>query len=150
MDIVRKFESICDLNGVSFHYGSESHLNLLDGDFDDDKVYLLLFPVRRDTTQIVSSISIQGISYTGRFLLLVGSDYSNHYFNENNADSSTSKYTVNIEPLLDFCYAIPNIFMCDDYEVTRYSCEEAINILDCNKDGLWINFNFIKRGKWNT
>lgn len=144
-DLVRILQTYCGANNISFHYGSEAHLNLLDGDLDNDKVYLLLFPVKRKTIQSVNSLTVQGRRFTGRYMLLKGSDYANHYFNENEKDEVTSKYTLNIEPLLNLNDSIVSGLMCAGLEIDNHECDDAVNVLDSNKDGVWCSFNYVLR-----
>ena len=144
-DLVRILEEYCEDNDIQFEYGSEQHLNLIQGDIDNNRIYLLLFPVTRRTSANAGSIKVQGRRYVGRFMLLKGSDYANHYFKENNTDQATSKYTVNIEPLLTVNESILNGLMCADLEIERHECDDAINVLDANKDGLWCRFVYVQR-----
>ena len=145
-DLVRILQDYCTLNGYVFKYGSEQHLNLLnDASLDVDQIYLLLFPVTRSAIANTNSTRIQGRRFVGRFMLLKGSDYANHYFNENEKDEQTSKYTINIEPLLQVDMSIANYLMCEGLEIITQECDDAVNILDANKDGIWCRFNYIQR-----
>lgn len=141
-DLVRIMQEYCNTNNISFHYGSESHLNLLDGDIDSEQIYLLLFPVKRKTIQSKNSIRVQGRNFTGRYMLLKGSDYANHYFNENETDETESKYTNNIEPLLNVNDSIAEGLMCSNIEIVLHQSDDAIDVLDSNKDGVWCSFNY--------
>ena len=142
-DLVRILESYCATNSIEFRYGSEQHLNLLQGTLTYDQIYLLLFPVTRLTVQNADSIKVQGTRFTGRFMLVRGSDYANHYFNENQKDQATSKYTINIEPLLTTNRAIAEHLMCNEsLIIDQHQCQDAVNVMDANKDGLWCTFNY--------
>lgn len=141
MDIVRIIETYCDENNIEFRYGSKEHLNLLGGEIDPTKIYLLLFPVKRDSRTGSLGLSIRNTSYSGNFYLVVTSDYSLHYFNEKEQDESTSKYTVNIEPLLTAFKDLGNSLSCDELNINKWSNVDATDVLDANKDGLWCTYS---------
>lgn len=142
MDIVRTFENYCNSNGIEFYYGSKSHLNLLEGSLDVDKVYLLLFPVRRSKGRNSLNTRLKGETFSGNFFLVVNGDYTAHYFNENGMSEADSKYTTNIEPLLEKFDSLGNhLIGCgDDLNVNQWDNVDAINVLDANKDGLWCTY----------
>lgn len=145
MDIVRIFENYCNKNDIAFYYGSKSHLNLLEGSLDVDKVYLLLFPVKRSSNTNSLNTKLRGYNYSGRFLLVVNGDYAQHYFNENGMSEADSKFTENIEPLLSKFNGLGNyVIGCGlDLELGQWDNDDATNVLDSNKDGLWCNFRII-------
>lgn len=142
MDIVRIFENYCNSSSVKFYYGSKAHLNLIEGSLDEDKVYLLLFPVKRINQTNDLNTRLNGITYSGRFLLVVNGDYAQHYFNENGMSATDSKYTQNIEPLLNNFKSLGNYIMgCGlELELEQWENDDATNVLDANKDGLWCTF----------
>lgn len=144
-DLVRILEEYCAANNIEFKYGSESHLNLLQGDMDPEQIYLLLFPFNRRSIQGPGSLVVQGRRFIGRYFLLKGSNRANHYFNENDTDQASSKYTVNIEPLLEIDLGIQNALMCANLEIDLHECQDAVNVLDANKDGVWCSFNYVQR-----
>lgn len=140
MDLVRVFETYCNENDIEFRYGSKSHLNLLESDIDPTKIYLLLFPVRRKPISNNTGTKLTTNSYSGNFFLIVGSNYDLHYFNEREQNQSTSKYTVNIEPLITTFKSIGNYLLCDGLELNQWENIDAIDVLDANKDGLWCSY----------
>lgn len=143
MDLVRVFETYCDANNIRFEYGSKAHLNLIEGELETDKIYLLLFPVRRSKNKNQLGTKIKGKSYNGNFFLLKNGDYTESYFKENGTDQADSKYTKNIEPLEVLHDVIGNYIMggCGlDYEIDTWENVDAINVLDANKDGLWCTY----------
>lgn len=139
-DLVRVFETYCNDNNIEFRYGSKSHLNLLESDIDPTKVYLLLFPVRRKNQTGSLGVKIKDNTYSGNFFLVVGSNYDLHYFNEREQDESTSKFTVNIEPLITTFKALGNYLACQELELNQWDNIDAIDVLDANKDGLWCTY----------
>ncbi len=144
-DLVRILQDYCGANNIQFEYGSEAHLNLLRGALDYEKIYLLLFPVKRISLQGSNSLRVQGRTFIGRYLLVKGSDYASHYFSENDKDEQTGKYTLNIEPLLSVFDNIANGLMCSGLEISNHQCDDAVDVLDANKDGLWVSFNYTYR-----
>lgn len=140
MDLVRVFETYCSANDIEFRYGSKSHLNLLESDIDNTKIYLLLFPVKRQNKLGDLGLRINTNTYSGKFMLLVGSNYDLHYFNEREQDEATSKYTVNIEPLITTFKALGNYLACDGLEINLWDNIDAVDVLDANKDGLWCTY----------
>ncbi len=144
-DLVRVFQEYATTASLQFEYGSEAHINLLKGDLNPETIYLLLFPVKRRGIQNTGSIRIQARRYLGKFLLVKGSDYSKHYFTENNNQDTDSKYTLNVEPLIDNWETIGNAIMCLGLELQLWENDDAIDVLDANKDGLWCTFNIVQR-----
>mgnify|MGYP003674167557 CR=1 FL=1 len=143
MDIVRVFETYCTDNNIHFEYGSKAHLNLIEGELDPDKVYLLLFPVNRSKNKNQLNTKLKGKTYNGNFFLLKNGDYTESYFKENGTDVSDSKYAKNIEPLEALHDLIGNYFIggCGyDFELDVWNNVDAINVLDANKDGLWCTY----------
>lgn len=141
-DIVRIFESYCASNDIEFRYGSKSHLNLLESDIDPNQIYLLLFPPRRKNRFGDLGLSVKNIAYTGNFFLLVGANRDLHYFNEREQSQLTSKYTVNVEPLLSTFKSLGNYLgSCgDDLNINLWENIDAIDVLDANKDGIWCTY----------
>lgn len=138
-DIVRIIETYCTANDIEFRYGSDNHLNLIEGNIDASKKHLLLFPVER--VKVQGKIGVTNLyEYSGKFMLLVASDYALHYFNENGTDPNTSKYTTNIEPLLLTFEALEKYLFCQDLDISLWKNVDAVNVLDANKDGLWCTF----------
>jgi len=140
-DAVRIFEEYCENELYLFYYGSEAHLNLLKGDdLDPKQIHLLLFPVTRRPIVNSTKTAFNGTSFSGKFMLLKGSDYAKHYFNENDTSTLDSKYTKNIEPMLKIHEAIGASFLCQGLELKEWKCQDAVNVLDANKDGIWCTF----------
>lgn len=146
MDLVRVFESYCVDNNIEFRYGSKSHLNLLESDIDPNTIYLLLFPVRRTPTANKLGTKLSIDKYSGNFFLLVGANRDLHYFNERDQNSTDSKYTKNIEPLLTQFKQLGDSLLCDDLELTQWQNIDAIDVLDANKDGLWCTYQIESNG----
>jgi hypothetical protein len=143
-DFVRILQSSVELLGAghSFYYGSDAHLNLMQTDLNPEEIYFLLFPVTRKAVINQNGTSIRGYNFTGRIFILKGSDYAKHYFNENGLADTDSKYTQNIEPLLLVHKQLANALMCSsDIDVVDWSCKDAVNVLDANKDGVWCTYN---------
>ena len=143
MDIVRIFESYCNDNDIAFYYGSNAHLNLIEGSLDVDKIYFLMFPPKRSNVVNDNKTRIKGTTYNGKFLLVVNGDYAQHYFNENGTNPSDSKFTENVEPLLQAFNNAGNYILSGcglDLDLQLWENDDAINVLDANKDGLWCTY----------
>lgn len=141
MDLVRVFETYCLNNSIEFRYGSKAHLNLIEGDIDDDKIYLLLFPVRRGNSTGNLGLKIKETNYSGNFFLLKGSNMDLHYFNERDQDEATSKFSVHIEPLINTFKLLGNYLACNEaLDIVQWGNIDAVDVLDANKDGLWCNY----------
>lgn len=142
MDIVREFEQYCDKNNIQFEYGSNDHLNLIESSNLPSQIFLLMFPPKRKSVISSNKMNITGNIFNGKFMLLVPSDYANHYFTENNADQLNSKYTKNIEPLIEIHRQLGLCLMkCGNLDVNLWENIDAVNALDANKDGLWCDYS---------
>lgn len=140
-DLVRILEAYSNANDIIFRYGSKSHLNLLEGreELTEDKVHLLLFPVRRalfsrsDSARVVS----------GSFFLVMPDNMDRHYFNEREQLVEESKYALKIEPLNIYAQSL-QIYLdsCGELDVLTFDSVEAIDVLDANVTGLFITYQF--------
>ena len=117
-DIVRILQDIALDKGITYHYGKKAALNLLDGSLDADKIFLL-----HEFTNRKSEYS----------------DLDQQYFAEAGTPE-TSKYTVNIEPLLQVFQSIGNSIACLGLEVTQWDNIDVTDALDANMDGLLCSY----------
>lgn len=140
-DIVRVFEDYAAAQGWEYRYGSHAHINLLTGEIDPTKVHLLLFPPDRLGIRNNLGTATRGHNFKGRFFLVVAADYDLHYFNENGSSQTDSKYTTNVEPLLQIHDDMFTALACGDIEIDTWGCKDAIDVLDANKDGIWCNYS---------
>jgi hypothetical protein len=134
-DIVRILQDICNDKGITYHYGKKAALNLLDGSLDADKVFLLHEFTNRKSEYNSTGTKIVATSFEGKFFLVKHSDFDQQYFQEV-GDENTSKYTVNIEPLLQVFQAIGNTLACIDMNVLQWDNIDVTDALDANMDGL--------------
>lgn len=138
-DIVRILQDIAEDRGLIYHYGKKAALNLLDGTLDVANIFLLHEFTNRKSEYNSSGTMITAATYEGKFFLVKHSDYDQQYFQEV-GDQSTSKYTVNIEPLLQVFNSIGNSMACLDLTVMQWDNIDVTDALDANMDGLLCSY----------
>jgi len=138
-DIVRILQDVATANNLKYHYGKKAALNLLDGTADVDKIYLLHEFTNRKSEFNTTGTKIIATSYEGKFFLVKHSDYDQQYFQEVGAEQ-TSKYTTNIEPLLNVFQSIGNGLACMDMTITQWDNMDVTDALDANMDGLLCSY----------
>ncbi len=138
-DIVRVLQDIAEDRGHEYHYGKKAALNLLDGSAEAGKTYMLHEYTNRASEYNNSGTAIISVNYSGKLFLVKHSDYDQQYFQEV-GEEDTSKYAVNIEPLLAEFEAIGNILGCLDYEVAQWDNIDVTDALDANMDGILISY----------
>ena len=139
-DIVEVFEGYCESLNWKFSYGDAANINLLDSDGLTDSIHFLLDPVTRlkikseyggDTSQ----------SFTGRFMLLVNSDYDNVYHTQRDTLAEEGKYEKNIKPLLVYdLQKFEDLIDCSDYTINNWEVVDAVDVLDANLDGVIVTY----------
>ena len=142
-DFTRVLQEYCVANDISYHYGRRANLNLLQSDLLADKVYLLHEASPRRANYNSTGTSIEKFTFIGKFFLMVKSTVDMPYFNEKQDDDSISKYTLNIEPLLDLFESMGNDFGCSDFEISQWETIDAINVFDANKDGIIVTYTAV-------
>lgn len=138
-DLVRILETFCEANDTQFHYGSKSHLNLIDSNSDlcPNKIHLLLFPLRRGN--VIDNARI----YNGNFFYVMPDDFSNQYHNETGAEVCEGKYTDRIEPLIKSLDNLEKkLRWCEGIDIVSFESVDAVDVLDANMSGLWVTFQF--------
>lgn len=140
-DFTRILKDYCDNNNISYHYGRKDSLNLLRSELEVGKVYMLHEASPRRSVMNSTKTQIIGYEFIGKFFLVVNSNIDQHYFNEKGGADVDSKYTQNIEPLLNLQETIGNSFGCSDLEINQWECIDVVNVLDANKDGLLVTYN---------
>lgn len=141
-DITRIFESYCNDNGIGYHYGDRVSLNLLrDKKTPANKPYFLHNKNTRNF--LTGSFGSRGVNFVGDFFLVVRSSLDMPYFKEVNdrRGDNVNKYERNIEPLLDLVEKFLKSSYCADLTINSFSAVDAVNILDTNFDGLYINYS---------
>lgn len=134
-DIVRILQTIAEEKTITYHYGKKAALNLLDGTLDQDKIFLLHEFTNRKSQYNTSGTAITSAIYEGKFFLVKHSDYDQHYFAERGKEAD-SKYTQNIEPLLEIFNTLGNSLACQGYTVLQWDNIDITDALDANMDGL--------------
>ena len=134
-DIVRILQSIAEEKNITYHYGKKAALNLLDGTLEPDKIFLLHEFTSRKSEYNSSGTLITASNYDGKFFLVKHSDYDRHYFAER-GEEAQSKYTLNIEPLLQVFKTLGNSLACLGYTVNQWDNIDVTDALDANMDGL--------------
>lgn len=138
-DIVRILQDIALDKGITYHYGKKAALNLLDGTLDADKIFLLHEFTNRKSEYNDSGTMIIAANYEGKFFLVKHSDLDQQYFAETGTPE-TSKYTRNIEPLLQVFQSIGNSLACLGLEVAQWDNIDVTDALDANMDGLLCSY----------
>ena len=140
-DLVRILETYCNSNEIVYRYGSKSHLNLLEGreELTEDKIHLLLFPVRLGQFNRDNSSRL----VNGSFFYVMPDNFDRHYFNERNQPINESKYALKIEPLKVYLQAM-EIYLdsCGEIDVLSFESVEAIDVLDANLTGYFVTYQF--------
>ena len=141
-DIVRILEKYCTDKGYIFHYGRQHVLNLIDtasafsGDAND--IYMLL--EYRKGRPLKKGLVANEMKYEGLFYICKQSDLDQNFKAEVGEDA-TSKYTVNIEPLITLLNGIDTYFACSLIEYTTLEFDDVTDFLDGNMDGVMVKFS---------
>jgi len=138
-DIVRILQDIALDKNIEYHYGKKAALNLLDGTLEPDKIFMLHEFTNRKSEYNTTGTAIIAANYEGKFFLVKHSDYDQQYFAER-GEESTSKYTTNIEPLLQVFNALGNTLGCTDLTVTQWDNIDVTDALDANMDGILCSY----------
>jgi len=138
-DIVRILQDIAIANNIIYHYGKKAALNLLDGSLEPTSIYMLHEFTNRKSAYNTTGTAIISTSYEGKFFLVKHSDYDQQYFQERGTEA-TSKFTLNIEPLLATFKAIGNTLACSEAEVSQWDNIDVTDALDANMDGLLCSY----------
>jgi len=138
-DIVRILQDIATAKNLDYHYGKKAALNLLDGSVAPDKIFLLHEFTNRKSEYNNSGTKIMAANYEGKFFLVKHADFDQQYFAER-ATEETSKYTTNIEPLLQVFEGIGNALACLQAEVSQWDNIDVTDALDANMDGLLCSY----------
>lgn len=138
-DIVRILEDVAISKELTYHYGKKAALNLLDGSAEEGKIYLLHEFTNRKSEYNSTGTLITAANYEGKFFLVKHSDMDQQYFQEQ-GDQSTSKYTMNIEPLLEVFTTIGNSLACLGLDISQWDNIDVTDALDANMDGLLCSY----------
>ena len=138
-DIVRILQDIATDKNLDYHYGKKAALNLLDGSVVPDKIFLLHEFTNRKSEYNTSGTKITAATYEGKFFLVKHADFDQQYFAEK-GNEETSKYTMNIAPLLTVFQDIGNTLACLDAEVSQWDNIDVTDALDANMDGLLCSY----------
>ncbi len=138
-DIVRILQTIAEEKNITYHYGKKAALNLLDGTLEQGKIFLLHEFTNRKSQYNASGTAITSSIYEGKFFLVKHSDYDQHYFAER-GEEANSKYTQNIEPLLEVFHSVGNTLACQGHTVLQWDNIDVTDALDANMDGLLCSY----------
>ena len=139
-DIVRILQDIALSKNLTYHYGKKAALNLLDGTLETDKIFLLHEFTNRKSEYNTSGTKITATTYLGKFFLVKHADFDQQYFSER-GNEQTSKYVMNIAPLLGVFQDIGNTLACLDAEVSQWDNIDVTDALDANMDGLLCSYS---------
>lgn len=138
-DIVHILRDLAQDKNLDYHYGKKAALNLLDGSLDPNKIFLLHEFTNRKSEYNTSGTKITAANYEGKFFLVKHADFDQHYFAERGSEE-TSKYTMNIAPLLSVFQDIGNDLACLGAEVSQWDNVDVTDALDANMDGLLCSY----------
>lgn len=123
-------KNIAEDNNWVFEYSRSDYQNLYD-EMTNDEVHLFVDPITTDSN--FSESGFQEKTYSGKMMILVGSDIDEDY---------QTKYDENIKPLIDGALQILiDTLVCADAEINQFKTTEVINLFDFNLDGILINYN---------
>lgn len=138
-DIVRLLQDVAAERNLEYHYGKKAALNLLDGSLETDRIFLLHEFTNRKSEYNSTGTRITAANYEGKFFLVKHADYDRQYFGERGSEEQ-SKYTLNIEPLLEEFTAIGNSLACAGLTVNQWDNIDVTDALDANMDGLLCSY----------
>ena len=138
-DIVRILQDIAADKNLVYYYGKKAALNLLDGTLEPNAIFMLHEFTNRKSEYNTTGTKITANNYEGKFFLVKHVDYDQLYFAERATDA-TSKYTTNIEPLLQVFEGIGNSLACLDAEVFQWDNIDVTDALDATMDGLLCSY----------
>jgi hypothetical protein len=138
-DIVYILQDIALSKNLTYHYGKKAALNLLDGTLEPEKIFLLHEFTNRKSAYNDSGTKITAATYEGKFFLVKHADFDLQYFAEK-GNEETSKYAMNIRPLLGVFRDIGNTIACLDAEVSQWDNIDVTDALDANMDGLLCSY----------
>ena len=145
MDIVRIFEDYSETQDYFFSYGTLAVQNLLTNpeSYTEDKVHLLLEPVRRKTEISNGGLSVRSRLYSGKYMLVLRDNFDLNHFNEKGTNPAVSKYSTRIEPLLTLYAALEKQFIaCEGLDLVSHENIDVTDALDANLTGLICTFQF--------
>ena len=134
-DIVRILQEVAEQKQLTYHYGKKAALNLLDGTLDKTEIYLLHEFTNRKSEYNSTGTRIVAHNYDGKFFLVKHSNYDQQYFKER-GNENTSKFTVNIEPLLLVFEGLGNAIACEGHTINQWDNIDVTDALNANMDGL--------------
>lgn len=128
------FEGIATAENWGFFYGRKDFQNLFD-ELENNKVQMFLDPVISTKNRTSSgNNTVDSVTYTGNFLLLLSSDIEEDY---------NTRYLNHIKPISETeIQLIEQSILCTGVAtIDKWSETEVINVFDYNFDGLAINYS---------
>ncbi len=128
------FEGIATAENWGFFYGRKDFQNLFD-ELGNNKVQMFLDPVISTKNRTSSgNNTVDSVTYTGNFLLLLSSDIEEDY---------NTRYLNHIKPISETeIQLIEQSILCTGVAtIDKWSETEVINVFDYNFDGLAINYS---------
>ena len=144
MDIQRYLDNYFTSKDMPFIVGTKGIQNLFQNKdvLQSQKVHFFCDPILRkpETNKFGNQSKI--ISTT-TYCLAVTSTMDMPYFNELNTDNAESKFTLNIEPLIEVMNGIVRDLSCGGYDVS-FDYVDVTDVKDVNFDGLIGSITFTR------
>lgn len=133
------FEQIATEHNWYFEYGRKDFMNLEATPSVEQEYFLFLDPIEENTLFDDFS-NEESKTYSGRFLLLMKSDFDRAYHTQSRNDPNEGKYQMYIIKCKEELKKIPQAFACEDIFIKQWKTYEAINEFSDNFDGVLVNY----------
>lgn len=133
-----RFQEIATEHNWYFDYGRKDFHNLETAP-NGQEFYLFLDPIE-ETKKFDDFSNEENTTYSGRFLLVLKSDFDRTYNDQSKNNEDEGKYQLYIKRCKEELKKIPQAFMCDDIYIKQWKIYEVINELSDNFDGVLVNY----------
>jgi hypothetical protein len=144
MDIQRYLDNYFTSKDMPFIVGTKGIQNLFNNSdiLQSKKIHFFCDPILRKP--VINKFGQQTkLVATTSYCIAVTSTMDMPYFNEKNTDNAGSKFTLNIEPLIEVMNTIVKELSCFGYDIT-FDYVDVTNVKSVNFDGLIGSISFSK------
>lgn len=137
--MVEVFKNVAIENKWHFDYGRSDFHNL-------NKIsavaeyFLFLDPIEENVVFSEYTAPVMRV-FSGRFMLLMQSDFDRLYHSQQATDEAEGKYHLYIKKCKENAMLIAEA-LCGKYQIKQWKMLEVINLFDENFDGVLVNFQF--------